>query len=514
MLAVAAIAHAQPQRCRDGLQPSGDPRNAEVICLPEVGRMLPPGTPCVKNFGQQIIPLGDIDGDSLADWIIERVRCDTSDSYPHYPEEVLLFHGVKGILPLIESSQRIGPTELLSLMRVLTVGDWDGNNHVDIAAYVQVYSENTLAGRVIVFWADEGGRYSIADTSRLSCDADGWYGWESAVSVDVTGDSIQDLVMYGWYGYGLTSLTNGKEIPVPKLLLFQGHRGQRWGREGVPHSADLRWWNPPPMNMLSAGDHDGDGYVDLYLHNNGFPSYVSVLYGRPEGGLPDTTNVESADLASIGARTSLFVDVTGDRIPELVVTNDVRHLLRVYIGLRGQRLSNQFGIEPPHPGEKQWWGKPWAEVWEPPKINPTWAGPYDRLYDLGDIDNDGVGDLCSFSGPWVTVYRGGNWLDSLIDGMIDCRAAGGGLDDDPDGIAVLGDIDGSGIPTIAVGVNGVLYVKATTELPKTADWRRVPDGTGPAAVVAPTTTAASMNLSEQRHSSNDNSHNRQPAGRK
>jgi hypothetical protein len=272
------------------------------------------------------------------------------------------------------------------------------------------------------------------------------------------------------------------------------------------------------MNTLASGDQDGDGYTDIYLHNNAEPSIgtVSVLYGRGNGALPDTTNVETVDLLIANGKTSLFNDVTGDGIPELLVTSGSESRIKVFVGLKGQRLKEQYG--PGHTSldtaSSHWWKRPWVEVWEPGKFGGSWPGSYDRLYDLGDIDSDEVGEVVGFNGPWVTIYRGGNWLDSLIDGMIDCRSAGGGLDDDPDGIAVLGDIDGSGIPTIAVGVNGVLYVKATTELPKTADWRLIPDGTGPAAVVAPTTTAASMDLSQQAHHSNDNNHSSIPAGRK
>ena len=69
---------------------------------------------------------------------------------------------------------------------------------------------------------------------------------------------------------------------------------------------------------------------------------------------------------------------------------------------------------------------------------------------------------------------------------------------------MLGDIDGSGIPTIAVGINGVLYVKATTELPQSGIWRMVPDGTGPASVAEPAAATDIPDLTEQTHHSRTN----------
>jgi hypothetical protein len=279
------------------------------------------------------------------------------------------------------------------------------------------------------------------------------------------------------------------------MLIFRGHQADRWGRDGVPRTADWRWWNPPPMNTLATGDQDADGYPDIFLINNDFPSHLSILYGTA-GALPDTTAVETADLASIGARTSHFLDVTGDHIPELVVTNDVRSVLRVYLGLRGQRLSEQFGSghDAPQPGQKQWWGKPWAEIWEPAKISSQWPGPYDLLYDLGDVNLDGIGDIASYNAPWMTVYCGGSLLDSLIDAMVDTRAIGGTLDDThPGAVAVLGDIDGSHVPTIAIGEQGILFVKPSRDVPQTGIYREIPTEAGPASVAETTSGHGDQN---------------------
>jgi hypothetical protein len=497
LLASSAIVHAQPQRCRDGLDPFNDPRNQDVICLPEVGRMsatLQCERPDYQqeNFGQQIIPLGDIDGDSLADWIIGRVRCDTSTFvfYFRYPVQLLLFNGKRGELPQQENGIRIGLSEFFSSCKVVGVGDWDADNHGDIVMLTEVYGD-TSSGNVganydlrqlVVFWGQSNGGYTVSDTTRLSNSrTNNWLIYNSATTVDVDHDSVSDLIVLG--GAGVEA---GKVVATAPIFLYRGHKGKRWGRDGVPHSADWRWWNPPPMNTLSSGDQDGDGYSDIFLINNAEPSIgtASVLYGRNDGRMPDTTSVETVDLLIANGKTSLFMDVTGDNIPELLVTSGSENRIKVFAGLKGQRLKEQYG--PGHASldtaSPHWWKRPWAEIWEPAKFGGSWPGSYDLLYDLGDVDLDGIGDIVGFNGPWLTVYHTGNRLDSLIDAMVDCRAAGGGLDDKPKEVAVLGDIDGSGIPTIAVGINDVLYVKPSKDMPRNGRGRMLPDGTGPATV--------------------------------
>src|SRR3954469_13092929 len=89
VLLPAALLRAQPQHCRDGFAepPRVDPRNPEVICLPELGRMY--GTlHCAdfdgntEHFGQEIIPIGDVNQDKLDDWTVLQSRCDSSKFAP------------------------------------------------------------------------------------------------------------------------------------------------------------------------------------------------------------------------------------------------------------------------------------------------------------------------------------------------------------------------------------------------------------------------------------------------
>ena len=89
-----------------------DPRHPALKYLPELGRMVGK-IPTIKfgslgeEYGSRIYAVNDCNHDGRNDWAVSRLRCDTSFK-GRYPEEVLLYHGVKGGLPTVESGQRIG----------------------------------------------------------------------------------------------------------------------------------------------------------------------------------------------------------------------------------------------------------------------------------------------------------------------------------------------------------------------------------------------------------------------
>src|SRR5438105_4846742 len=117
-------------------QPNDPPRNPSMINLPEIGRMIGTLSPCQSEswselYGHDIYALGDVSGDSIADWAILHQRCDTMVN-GHPPTEVLVYHGLRGKLPTVENGIRLGPTEILSDTRILAVGDWDNDKFPDV----------------------------------------------------------------------------------------------------------------------------------------------------------------------------------------------------------------------------------------------------------------------------------------------------------------------------------------------------------------------------------------------
>ncbi len=155
---------------------------------------------------------------------------------------------------------------------------------------------------------------------------------------------------------------------------------------------------------------------------------------------------------------------------------------------------------PEHPSVKQlqWWGtiqgsgdepengRPWAEIWLPRRINPEWFGDDDRLFDLGDANLDGVGDIFAFSWPYMVEYNGGSRLDSLVDALIDITPGTEiGI------LKRLGNIDGSGRDIIALTAgNEIRFYAPTHEISSFGYDHDLPPGTGVAAVERPLVPAA------------------------
>lgn len=469
-------AHGQPDSnpCSIGWAqaPRIDPRNYYVNCFPEIGRMVGtithphfPGDG--EEFGSYVYPLGDVNRDSLADWILTHRRADTSIN--GIPVELLLYHGVRGRLPRFEEGQRIGPTELGSATAFLTVGDFDCDSYKDIVARIRQNGDTSFGGgayeisQTIVFWGSESG-YSISDTTRLQCGEQSWLGPQGALSHDFDHDGADELLTWGQSGF-----SNGKVVKLPRLFIYKGTRGKHWGESGTARLPAWAWWEPPTTrsdyNTLKVMDQDGDGNTDLVLYvypdaGSNRTAQLSVVYGKPGQDLLDTSlsNIQTVkfdapDSSTTNGSFSLLNDISGDSIPELLVMDGNSPTVRVFIGLRGQRLREQYGTgnEPEHPDRAVWWGKPWARVVLPNGINPdSWAHPYNVLFDLGDANFDGANDIWMVSPPFLICYSGGIGLDNLIDGMADTRPG-----PSVDGIKLLGDIDGSGAPTFAVNYDAV-----------------------------------------------------------
>lgn len=475
-----ALAQAQPN-------PRIVPRHPFAVELPELGRMFGiPGMDCAYGF-LGIHPIGDCNNDSLADWIIPRRRCDTSVNGTT-PEDLLLYKGVRGRLPATEDRLRIGPTEIGSSVKFLAAGDWDGDTHLDIAMSMKVFGDtsfgepNTIGlSHVVILWGNAEGSYGVDDTTRLENGTVGWLTPGGGYTHDFNHDGVDDLLLVGIRGF-----QDGEvKRTMPGMQVFLG--GARWGNE-YGRRSDWGCWSWP-VGELSFVDQDADGLTDfIFTHNTGSSQdfgAVRIIYGT-QGVIIDTANVVEVSLAPANGKHSLLADISGDKVPELLVNTGGQETLKAYIGLKGQRITEQFGSgdEPPHPGEDVWWGKPWAAIPLPNKLHDGWAAAgWEDILNLGDGGLDGVGDAWTFTVPDIIFYNGGRFFDSLYDGWINIPCGGGTA------LEVLGDIDGSGKRTIALGylcngTQGIKFVQASDSVPKTGRFRQLPPGTDTVSAVA------------------------------
>jgi hypothetical protein len=482
-------AHAQPV----------DPRTPGACELPELGRMV--GTlqsrvgDIGEMFGMSIHAVGDLNGDSLADWLVLHRRVDTP-GLANVAEELLLYYGVRGGLPSIDDSLRIGPAEIGSRTRFIAAGDFDHDGHRDLVLSLELFGD-TSGGpigydryRIAVFWGNSQGIFTLADTTQLGNPSPIWLGISGGSTGDVDVDGTDDLLLRAGH-----TLVNGAVVYTPFVHIFRGRRGGRWGRGPDSRESTWRWWNPPKGKDLIIVDHDGDGALDIamWYDQDATLSSVSVLYGT-RGTLPDTSDLETIAPLYANGRAFAFLDLTGDRVPELVMAAGSQEKLKVFVGFRGQRLIEQYGsgYDAPRPDEPRWWGRPWAEIWMPLKLDSGWAwSGFDSRFSLGDIGLDGVGDVCAYSDPWLICYNGGRILDSLIDAFVYVPRIGIRY------VTNLGNVDGSGDNTIAVsyqdllsgsgrwGPGGIRYVKASRCVPRSGTTRLLPHGTDKPSRIGP-----------------------------
>lgn len=480
-LIVAAPAFTQPTR-------RIVPRHPAAIELPELGHMR--GLPGDCNLGYEIHLVGDANGDGIIDWVVSRDRCDTFIDNKR-PDELLFYKGLPGRLPDVGDRTRIGPTEIGANTSFVAAGDWDADGYSDLATKMGIYRDTTYglssgkgASRMIIWWGSPTG-YNLNDTTWLLHEGDGWGSSYGIYSRDFNQDGVDDLMMSS-----VGAFIDGVFKRSQWVHLWFGSRDVRWG-DVRGRRAEWWWWNPPRENQSETFprvqwiDQDMDGYEDMVLHNDVQNAVgrcrIRIIYGKP-GVILDTANIVELRLDSAKGTIAHFMDVTGDKVPELVVNVGSEEVLKVFVGFRGQRLLEQYGQgnEPGHPDQPIWWGKPWATIPLVGQLHDGWApAGFGPIFDFGDGGLDGIGDIWVYTVPDFICYNGGNRLDSLYDGWITRRGP------TMTGITVLGDIDGSGRSTIAFGYSGsgatdpggVVYFVPTVDLPETGVFRRMVPGT-------------------------------------
>lgn len=460
------------------------PRHPDAIELPELGRMT-----CERcGFGNGVYALGDINHDSLADFCAVRRFSDSASGQS--VNELRVYKGVRGGLPGIESYQRVGPREVGSSIEFLAVGDWNGDTHRDILLTEKVLGDTSFGNtngfgvvRLVVWWGNTEGQYRVDDTTRLQNGTVGWGTPDRVFSIDLDRNGVEDLLLLDAKGFA-----DGVVVDLADLQVFFGELNRRWGRE-ISARAEWEWWDAPNVTQFTVLarrfqiiDQDSDGFVDVVMYqdanSNLEESWVKIIYGK-EGIIIDTSNMVTIDLAPATGKYALLADISGDKVPELLVNTGGEETLKAYIGLKGQRIAEQFGSgnEPSHPGEEVWWGKPWAAIPLPAKLHDGWAASgWSDIYDFGDGGQDGVGDVWVTTVPDIVFYNGGNKFDSLYDGWINIPCGGATA------LTVLGDIDGSGKQTIAMGIlcngtGGIRFLQPSERVPTGGKFRQLPPGT-------------------------------------
>ena len=231
-----------------------------------------------------------------------------------------------------------------SQTKILTSGNWDGDAYRDLCVATTIIGDTThgnLNGypnaRIVVFWGQPDGVYTLSDTTRLVIVDDLWSYALTAYSADFDHSGIESLLIRG-----AGTIVQGKSVRTAGVHIFHGMSNGRWGRNSR-NSIDRRpawsWWK----YTINFGilDQDGDGNLDFVEYEDqtgiGVFGTVSVSYGKA-GRYFDTNDVETIHLDSVHGHISKFADITGDAspvAPELLVNTGEDNTCLIYAGKRG-----------------------------------------------------------------------------------------------------------------------------------------------------------------------------------
>ena len=125
LLLISPFLHAQ----------KGNPRHPGIVGFEKIARL--PSTPGT------LWPLGDINGDSVDDFATE-FYLDTCLRSWQCAQELRIHYGVKGGLPNLEEGFRVAVGQLMSRTLIRAVGNWDGQNGLDLCVVLRQYNDTSF----------------------------------------------------------------------------------------------------------------------------------------------------------------------------------------------------------------------------------------------------------------------------------------------------------------------------------------------------------------------------------
>ncbi|MES2638027.1 MAG: FG-GAP-like repeat-containing protein [Myxococcota bacterium] len=196
---------------------------------------------------------------------------------------------------------------------VAGAGDVNADGYDDVMVGGSGYISST--GRVYVYHGSASGLDTTATSTLTGEETYGYFGGLLASAGDVNGDSYDDVIVGAW-GYGPYSGRaylfhgSGTGVLTSPAVTLEGASGDELG-----------------YGVSGAGDVDGDGYADVIVGAPGYGADVgrAYLYHGSAGGLSTsatTTLTGSRANDNFGAAVSGAGDVNGDGYADVIVGAD------------------------------------------------------------------------------------------------------------------------------------------------------------------------------------------------
>lgn len=413
---------------------SAAPFDAAPIVLTEPGS---------SAYGSAVSTGGDVNGDGYADLLVGDGY--HTDSRVEEGTVYLYLGSPAGPASTAAWSYSCGRRDCLLGSKVGFVRDVDGDGDDEVVAGGYYASGSaSLGGLAVLFYGSPAGPASTPDWSVEGTTDDAFYG-NAFTSGDFNGDGYGDLAA-GVIGFSSDAAHHWEGA----VELFFG------SATGIPSAPDQRLTGGDPGGWMGSGldakDLDGDGFEDLvvgspyWLEGTSDVGRVQAFLGAASGVDPSPVWEVHGDNDNAGFGGFLTaLDVNGDGFGDIVVgapnfteRATGQGAFGVYLGA-GRSLAAS------------------------PALWVVGASSYTTLgvvAPVGDLDGDGFDDVAVGSTGYTNgeslegalfVHRGSAAaLSEVPDWTVERNVAGaqGGLP------GPAGDIDGDGLPDIAVGTNG------------------------------------------------------------
>jgi hypothetical protein len=294
------------------------------------------------------IPLGDFDGDGYTDLALQEG--------PGFG----VHRGSPSGLSLVASQQinsGVSPDQLEQAADV----NGDGYSDLIVPSTIRDVDGNEF----LVVGVFSGGKNGLSNTSTSFTSTvlrQGPSG--NSETADVNGDGYADLLI----------ATEGSSNVATIAVFF----GSPSGFNQVPQIRDVALSGPPELLVTTAGDVNGDGYVDvLVLTGNGMLQFLGTASGLAVSPPSATLPGSAAGGPGPGSSQVLAVgDANGDGYSDVVGVSNQQTIVVYFGSSSGLSSGSSQALTPP----------------APPNFTVSMAN-VTALAGIGDVNGDGYGDI-------------------------------------------------------------------------------------------------------------------------
>ncbi|MCP4535514.1 MAG: hypothetical protein GY832_00035, partial [Chloroflexi bacterium] len=261
-----------------------------------------------NSFGTSVASAGDVNGDGYADVIVGAYR------YNGFQGRAYVYHGAGAGLAATPALTLTGEsTNDYFGVSVASAGDVNGDGYADVIVGAEAY--NSTQGRAYVY---HGAGAGLAATPALTLTGESTnnnFGWSVASAGDVNGDGYADVIVgayryNGFQGRAYVYHGAGAGLAATSALTLTGENTGDWfGR-----------------SVASVGDVNGDGYADVIVGAESYPSggdqgraYVYHGAGAGLAATPALTLTGESTGDYFGGSVASAGDVNGDGYADVIV---------------------------------------------------------------------------------------------------------------------------------------------------------------------------------------------------